>query len=123
MENALHFLVVEDNKINQIVTRKILERKNYQSTMIESGYKALDLLKVATFDAILMDINMPEIDGYETSKLIREAGITTPIIALTAFERSEVEAKIKEAGISEVVIKPFTSEILFEVIEKLLEPQ
>ena len=123
MENALHFLVVEDNKINQIVTRKILERKNYQSTMIESGYKALDLLKVATFDAILMDINMPEIDGYETSRLIREAGITTPIIALTAFERSEVEAKIKGAGISEVVIKPFTSEILFAVIEKLLQPQ
>lgn len=121
MENTLHFLVVEDNMINQVVTRKILERKNYECTIVESGYKALDLLKTTNFDVILMDINMPEIDGYETSKLIREAGILTPIIALTAFERSEVESKIKEAGISEVIIKPFSSEILFEVIEKLLQ--
>jgi CheY-like chemotaxis protein len=119
MENELRILVVEDNKINQIVTRKIIERKNYPCTIVESGYEALDLLKTATFDIILMDINMPVIDGYETSKMIRDLGIDTPIIALTAFERSEVEAKAKEFGITDVVIKPFNPEMLFETIDKL----
>lgn len=118
-EKILHFLVVEDNKINQVVTRKILERKNYKCTMIENGYKALELLQTTHFDVILMDINMPGIDGYETSKRIRAEGITTPIIAVTAFERSEVEARIEEAGISEIIIKPFNATTLFEVIEKL----
>ncbi len=74
-EKELRVLVVEDNKINQIVTKKIIERKNYTCTIVESGYEALDVLKEHSFDIILMDINMPQIDGFETSKLIRELGI------------------------------------------------
>ncbi|CAM4150855.1 ATP-binding protein [Flavobacterium antarcticum] len=119
MKKELHILVVEDNKINQIVTKKIIQRKNYPCTIAESGHEAIELLKTNVFDVILMDISMPILDGYETSKIIRELGIETPIIALTAFERGEVEAKAKEHGISDVIIKPFNPEILFETIEKL----
>ena len=121
MEKELKILIVEDNKINQIVTKKIIERKNYSCTIAESGYEALELLKSNAFDVILMDINMPVIDGYETSKLIRELGIQTPIIALTAFERSEVEIKAKQFGISDVIIKPFVPETLFEMMHILLK--
>lgn len=119
-ERQLQILVVEDNMINQIVTKKILERKNYQCTIVENGFEALDKLKTTSFDIILMDINMPKIDGYETSKLVRESGIETPIIALTAFEKSEVEAKSAQYGITDVIMKPFTPEALFEMIDKLM---
>jgi len=120
MEKELRVLVVEDNKINQIVTKKIIERKNYKCSIVENGYAALDLLKTVLFDVILMDINMPDIDGYETSRRIRAEGIETPIIALTAYQRSEVEAQAQECGISDVIIKPFTPETLFDMIDKLL---
>lgn len=120
MVKELRILVVEDNKINQVVTKKIIERKSYICSIVESGYEALNLLTTESFDLILMDINMPNIDGYETSKRIRAAGIETPIIALTAYQRSEVEAQAKDCGISDVIIKPFSPEILFEMIEKVL---
>ena len=120
MERELQFLVVEDNMINQIVTKKIIEQKNHQCTIVEDGFAALEILKSTQFDIILMDINMPKIDGYETSKLIRESGITTPIIALTAFDKTEVEAKITECGITDVIIKPFTPDDLFEMTYKLI---
>ena len=113
-------LVVEDNKINQIVTKKIIERKNYSCTIAESGHEAIELLKTMEFDIILMDINMPKLDGYETTQIIRELGIKTPVIALTAFDRSEVETKAKKFGISDVIIKPFVPEILFKMIDDLL---
>jgi CheY-like chemotaxis protein len=120
MVKELRILVVEDNKINQIVTKKIIERKSCICSIVESGYEALNLLTTESFDLILMDINMPNMDRYETSKRIRAAGIETPIIALTAYQRSEVEAQAKDCGISDVIIKPFSPEILFEMIEKVL---
>ena len=119
MEKNLRILVVEDNKINQIVTKKIIERKNYSCIIAETGHEAIEILKTKSFDIILMDINMPTLDGYETTKIIRELGIQTPVIALTAFERSEVEAKAKEFGISDLIIKPFVPELLFEMMENL----
>lgn len=120
VKKDLRFLVVEDNKINQIVTKKIIEQHKFDCTVVESGYEALNILKSTSFDIILMDINMPLLDGYETSKMIRAYGIKTPIIALTAFDRTEVESKAKESGITDVIIKPFKSEILFEVIDNLV---
>ena len=120
IKKEIRVLIVEDNKINQIVTKKIIERRNYPCTIVENGFEALEILKSTAFDIILMDINMPKIDGYETSKSIRELGIEIPIIALTAFDRSEVETKAKECGISDIIIKPFSPEILFEMIDKLL---
>lgn len=120
MNEKLSILVVEDNKINQIVARKIIERKNYPCTIVDNGFDAVELLKNRNFDIILMDINMPLIDGYETSKMIRNLAIETPIIALTAYEKAEVESKAKEFGITDVLIKPFSPEALFEMIDKLL---
>ncbi|MFY0483049.1 response regulator [Flavobacterium sp. PLA-1-15] len=115
-DSSLSILVVEDNKINQLVTQKVIERKKHVSKMVDNGHDAIDLVQKEHFDAILMDINMPVIDGYETATMIRNLGIKTPIIALTAFDRNEVLKKASDAGIDDVVIKPFNPSELFESI-------
>lgn len=114
-------LVVEDNKINQLVTRKLLENNRFICDLVDNGYAAIALLKQNKYDIILMDINMPKINGFETSKLIREMGITTPIIAVTAFDKQEIIEKVNEAQIEEVIVKPFDSTKLFEVIKRFVE--
>ena len=120
-ENNLHkVLVVEDNKINQVVTRKILENNNFKCTILEDGYAAITLLESEHFDIILMDINMPIINGFETSKLIRKKGIKTPIIALTAFDKQEVTEEALAAGMNDVIVKPFESIKLFQIINSLI---
>ena len=114
-------LVVEDNKINQVVTKKLLENNNFKCEIVDDGYAALELVSKIDFDAILMDINMPIINGFETSKLIRQKGITIPIIAVTAFDKQDIEEKIIDAQIDEVIVKPFESHKLFETIKRLVD--
>lgn len=113
-------LVVEDNKINQIVTKKILESNNFKCTILEDGYAAIELLDNENFDVILMDINMPIIDGFDTTKLIRKKGITTPVIALTAFDKQEITEQALSCGMNDIIIKPFEQGKLFQVINILV---
>ena len=109
-------LIVEDNKINQIVTKKLLENHKFQCEIADDGFYALELLEKYQFDAILMDINMPKINGFETTKLIRQKGYTIPIIAVTAFEKEEVQEKAKHSGIDDIIAKPFDTRKLFQMI-------
>jgi CheY-like chemotaxis protein len=113
-------LVVEDNKINQIVTKKILESNNFKCTILEDGYAAIELLDNENFDVILMDINMPIINGFDTTKLIRKKGITTPVIALTAFDKQEITEQALSCGMNDIIIKPFEQGKLFQVINILM---
>ncbi|MCL9770330.1 ATP-binding protein [Flavobacterium sp. HXWNR69] len=116
-------LVVEDNKINQVVTKRLLENHNIICEIVDDGYAALELIEQKEFDAILMDINMPLINGFETSKLIRKKGIKIPIIAVTAFDRQDIEEQIIDANIDDVIVKPFDSSKLFETIIRLVDQQ
>ncbi len=116
-----NILVVEDNKINQVVTKKLLENNHFRCVIVSDGYAALEILENKKFDAILMDINMPLINGFDTSKLIRQKGISIPIIAVTAFDKQDIEEKIKDAEIDEVIVKPFDSTKLFEVIKRFVD--
>ena len=109
-------LVVEDNKINQMVTKKILENNNFKCTILDDGYAAINILEEEHFDIVLMDINMPIINGFETSKLIRNKGIAIPIIALTAFDKQEVTEQALSSGMNDIIIKPFDPIKLFQVI-------
>jgi signal transduction histidine kinase/CheY-like chemotaxis protein len=113
---VLNVLVVEDNRINQIITKKTLERNNYSCTVVEDGYAALEILKVVEFDVILMDINMPLINGFETSRRIRQNGIETPIIALTAFNKNEITDEAIAVGMNDIIVKPFEQVQLFKII-------
>lgn len=115
-----HVLVVEDNKINQIVTRKILEKNNFDCTVIDNGYAAIEILENKPVDIILMDINMPIINGYDTTKLIRSKGFVVPIVALTAFDKEEVADKVYSAGMDNIIIKPFDKDKLFEIITEMI---
>ncbi len=115
-----NILVVEDNKINQVVTKKIIESNNYQCQVADDGYAAIDLLGRETFDLILMDINMPGINGFETTRIIREKGITTPIVALTAFEKDEIAEEVISSGMNDIIIKPFEPIKLFRIISGLI---
>ena len=109
-------LVVEDNKINQIITKKIIEKNNCYCFIVDDGYQALDILDKDVFDVILMDINMPLISGFETTRKIRLRGIQTPIIALTAFAKDEITEEAIDAGMNDIMIKPFEPLKLFKVI-------
>jgi signal transduction histidine kinase/CheY-like chemotaxis protein len=111
-----NILVVEDNKINQMVTKKILESNNYKCQVVDDGFIALKLLKKETFDVILMDLNMPIINGFDTTRKIREIGITTPIVALTAFSKEEVIEEVIDSGMNDIIVKPFEPVKLFQVI-------
>ncbi len=116
LPKTYRILVVEDNKINQIVTKKLLENHKFHCEIADDGYVALELLEKQKFDAILMDINMPKINGFETTKLIRQKGYKIPIIAVTAFEKEEVQERAKQSGIDDVIAKPFDARKLFQMI-------
>ena len=119
--NLYKSLVVEDNKINQVVTRKILQNSNFECRVVDDGYTAIDFLEKEKFDLILMDINMPIINGFETTKLIRKKGNTIPIIALTAFDKQEVSEEALSCGMNDVIIKPFDSAKLITVINSCIQ--
>lgn len=118
----LSVLVVEDNKVNQIVTQKILEKNNLKCTIAIDGYQALEILETTKFDIILMDIHMPGINGFETTEMIHKLGITTPIIALTASDKYELEGDISKYKMNDILVKPFEFPDLQRIIEKQLEP-
>ncbi len=111
-----NILVVEDNKINQMVTKKIIERSNLKCTIVDDGYAALVALDRELFDIILMDINMPLINGFETTRKIRAKGINIPIVALTAFDQQEITEEAFSAGMNDIIVKPFEPAKLFQVI-------
>lgn len=118
-----NILIAEDNRINQIVTKKILERKGVHCSVAENGEEVLSLLKNNTYDLILMDLNMPVMDGLETTMTIRKCNNSIPIIALTAVELLEVRNKIYEAGMNDIIIKPYDDQKFTQIILKNLSPE
>ena len=108
-----HVLLVEDEPVNAAVAQGYLEALGCTSVWTKDGAEALARSASERFDLILMDINMPAFDGYETARLIREragAGRRIPIIALTAHTPSQVRARCEAAGIDDVLSKPYTPE-------------
>lgn len=114
----LKILIVEDNKINQMVTKKLLDKSEHICKIAENGLEAINLVKKHKFDLILMDIHMPVLNGFEASKKIRELGIVTPIIALTASDKNEIINEMVINGINDVLVKPFEIKDLQIIIEK-----
>ena len=116
-----NILVVEDNKINQVVTKKIIQNSNMTCTIVDDGYAAMVALDREHFDLILMDINMPLINGFETTRKIRAKGITIPIIALTAFDKQEVTEEAFSSGMNDIIVKPFEPLKLYQVISDQID--
>nr|WP_298489132.1 ATP-binding protein [uncultured Maribacter sp.] len=113
---GLHLMIVEDNKINQVITKKMLTKKEITSDIASNGMEAIDLAKNNTYDAILMDIHMPGISGEEATIKIRKFNKHTPIIALTAISLDDSLESFYAAGCNDVVTKPFKPEVFYQKI-------
>ncbi len=114
-------LVAEDNKINQVVTKNLLEKQGYSCSIVKNGKEAFEAVSRKKYDLVLMDINMPIMNGNEATEAIREFNKTIPIIALTAADIEEIKQMYKSIGYNDVVIKPFDNYKFFQVISKHIE--
>ncbi|UPQ76116.1 response regulator [Chryseobacterium nepalense] len=117
--DGIRVLLVEDNELNQLVAENSLKHYNCLVTKADNGRIAVELLEKEQFDIILMDIQMPEMDGIEATQILREnMGVKTPIIALTANAfKSEID-KCISIGMDDYITKPFAEESLITIIEK-----
>jgi len=113
---GLHIMIVEDNKINQVITKKMLSKKDITSDIASNGEDAVVLAKENVYDAILMDIHMPGISGEEATIQIRKFDQITPIIALTAISLDDSLESFYAAGCNDVVTKPFKPEVFYQKI-------
>jgi signal transduction histidine kinase len=113
---GLHLLIVEDNKINQVITKKMLTKKEITSDIASNGMEAVELARKNPYDAILMDIHMPGISGEEATIEIRKFDSHTPIIALTAISLDDSLESFYAAGCNDVVTKPFKPEVFYQKI-------
>ncbi|CAA6802718.1 MAG: Unknown protein, partial [uncultured Thiotrichaceae bacterium] len=114
-------LLVEDDELNQLVARELLNLIDISAVIASDGYQALKILQNQSFDLIFMDINMPGIDGYETARRIRAGGNTTPIIALTATTVAGSRERCLEAGMDDYLSKPFELRDLKTVSERWVD--
>lgn len=111
-------LIVDDNKINQLVTQKVLEQNGMKHECADNGLEAVEIVEKTTFDAILMDINMPVLNGIDASKKIREFNKNVPIIALTATDYDHLDSTLFDSGINDAIVKPYDTEQLLALLLK-----
>ncbi len=116
--DSYHILIVDDNKINQMVTQNILKKNNYTFNVATNGTEAISKAKENTYDLILMDINMPGMSGLDATIEIRKFNTNVPIIALTAVEEGEVRDEALSSGMNDVIIKPYDTQQFFQTIIK-----
>ena len=113
-------LIVDDNRINQKVTQKTLEKYHIKSSLADDGAKAISMCKAHHFDLVLMDINMPKMNGTEAARHIRKFNKDLPIIALTAVELDENKTEILNSGINDIIHKPYNLSKFLEIILRYL---
>lgn len=120
-------LVGEDNSVNQLVTRRLLERHGWHVTLAATGIEVLRALGGGQFDLILMDVQMPELDGVETTREIRrmerDSSIHIPVIALTAHALKGDRERLIAAGMDDYVTKPINRDELYAAIERAVSNQ
>ncbi|PQJ82996.1 ATP-binding protein [Polaribacter glomeratus] len=113
-------LLVEDNLINVMVGKQILEKAKLNVDVVNDGLAAVNKVKENTYDIVLMDIQMPIMDGYQATIEIRKFNKTLPILALSASIFMEVKDKINESGMNGFIYKPFNPEDLLDKIEQAI---
>lgn len=114
-------LVAEDNAINQMVVKHTISKLGAAADMASNGLEAIEKCKIVNYDLVLMDIQMPLMDGYEATRYIRnEMNSSVPIIAMTAFALLGEDEKCLKCGMNSYVSKPFTIDNLGSVIQKVL---
>jgi two-component system, sensor histidine kinase and response regulator len=125
--DGARILLAEDNVVNQMLARRLLERLGANVTIADTGMAAIERLSISAFNVVLMDCQMPELDGYEATRRIRkgaagEAARTVPIIALTANALSGDRERCLESGMDDYLVKPINPDELREKLERVLRP-
>lgn len=113
MKSKGKILVVDDDETNRLVVRVLMERRGFSVSEADSGAVALDSVKSDHFDIVLMDLSMPGMDGFETTRKMRESAAcleTLPIVALTAHSSKQDIARCFKIGMNGVLPKPFDSQ-------------
>ena len=108
--DEIRILVVEDNKINQMITKKILTKMNLVCDLVDNGEDAIEKIKETNYNVVLMDIHMPGISGIETTKRVRVFDKKLTIFALTAVTLEDKMQEFEEAGFDDIISKPFKQE-------------
>jgi len=118
--SRLRILLVEDNQVNQVLAIRVLEKRGHQVVAVGNGMEALDALEKDFWDVVLMDIQMPEMDGFQTTAAIRErelkSGQHIPIIAMTAHAMAGDRDRCMQGGMDGYVSKPLNIVDLFSAI-------
>jgi two-component system cell cycle response regulator DivK len=118
-------LIAEDSSVIQNLTKKILQFQNFEITGVKNGKEVMKLLENNTFDLVLMDINMPQMDGMTCMKEIRGLSDKTkaamPVIAITGNAKNYSEEDFDTAGFNEVLTKPLDFDLLVTTVKRLTE--
>lgn len=122
-QSCYRILLVEDDHLNQLPTIRLLERRGHTVILAEDGRQALEMLTAQHFDCILMDVQLPEMNGIEATKAIREHPAlgtkrTIPIIALTAYAMTGDKEKFLQAGMDDYLAKPVMVADLEQVLAR-----
>jgi signal transduction histidine kinase/DNA-binding response OmpR family regulator len=123
LKQSVRILLAEDNPVNQKLAMVMLSKAGYKVTLVANGRLAVEALVAAPedFDTILMDIQMPEMDGYEATRQIRRRGFTAiPIIAMTANAMKGDKELCLGAGMNDYITKPIKREVVFQILERWL---
>ncbi len=120
--DKLNFLVADDYLDNRILLKEIITILGHNCILAEDGEEACDLLKTNNIDIILMDIEMPHLNGLEATREIRQFFSSpknhTPIIAISAHSPEHFNAKLKKTGFNDYISKPYSIEKIIDIIEK-----
>lgn len=117
--HPLRILIAEDNAFNQKLAQRVLNKLGYEPEVVSNGKETLKTLEQNNFDVILMDVQMPEMDGFEATRCIRGSMATQPIIiAMTANAMTEDRDICIRAGMDDYISKPMQLDILIETLKK-----
>jgi len=120
--SALRILLVEDNAVNQRLAVRLIEKRGHRVSVASNGRRAIEVLEKESFDLVLMDVQMPEMDGFEATAAIRKreeaTGTHTPVIALTAHAMKGDRERCLDAGMDGYLAKPIRSHELDQVLDK-----
>ncbi|GAA4447866.1 hypothetical protein GCM10023189_04870 [Nibrella saemangeumensis] len=125
MSSSKRVLIAEDSSVIQNLARKILEFQNYDITAVKNGEQVLQILEKEDFSILLLDINMPIMDGMECVRRVRALPqpqkAAVPIVAITGNAKNYTEEEFKAAGFNDVLVKPLNFDRLVEVVNQLTD--
>jgi CheY-like chemotaxis protein len=124
--NKIRILVAEDNPVNQKVAQSMLKKIGLRADVVANGKEAIHVLQIIPYDLVLMDCQMPEMDGFEAARVIRQNGSKAlnpriPIIAMTAATMRSDREKCIQAGMSDFIAKPFQKRDLAKTLIRWLK--